>query len=452
MASISVSEEDLCCLVCCDIFKDPVILTCSHSICKGCLKTFWETKGSRECPVCRTTSTTEPPRNLHLKNLCEAFSKERSQKEPICSLHRSELKLYCEDDKQLVCLVCRDSKLHRNHKFSPIDEAALECKEELRIKLKPLQQKLTTFKEVKTTYDEAAEDIRIQAQHTEGQIKQEFEKRHQILRDEEAARIAALREDEEQKSQMMKEKIEKMSRDISSLSDTITAVEETMRSDEITLLQNYKGTVARAQCTLLDPERDSVTLNLGKHHGNLEVCEKMKKLLQYTMTLDPNTAHPNLIISTDRTSLRYSTTPQQLPDNPERFDRWVNVLASEGFNSGVHCWDVEVGNCSNWDVGVVTESAKRKGIITHWEGVWYVHYGRGGYETVASLQPRRTLAVRKKPQRIRVQLEWERGEVSFYDADNNTRLHTFTHTFTERVFPYFGSQCPHVPVRIAPLK
>lgn len=126
---MSVSEEDLCCPVCCEIYKDPVLLTCTHSICKGCLKTFWESKGSKECPVCRTSSSnTEPPLNLFLKNMCESFLRGRSQKELLCSLHHSELKLFCEDDKQLVCLVCRDSKLHKKHNFSPISEAALERK------------------------------------------------------------------------------------------------------------------------------------------------------------------------------------------------------------------------------------------------------------------------------------------------------------------------------------
>ena len=76
-----------------------------------------------------------------------------------------------------------------------------------------------------------------QAQHTEKMIKKEFEKVHQFLRDEEAARIAALKEEEEQKSQMMKEKIEKMSREISSLSDTIRAIEEKMKADDITFLE-----------------------------------------------------------------------------------------------------------------------------------------------------------------------------------------------------------------------
>lgn len=79
--------------------------------------------------------------------------------------------------------------------------------------------------------------LQIQAQHTERQIKEEFEKLHRFLRDEEAVRIAALREEEEQKSQRMKEKMEKLSRDISSLSDTIRAIEEEMRAEDVSFLQ-----------------------------------------------------------------------------------------------------------------------------------------------------------------------------------------------------------------------
>ncbi|KAI4874294.1 hypothetical protein NFI96_021926 [Prochilodus magdalenae] len=61
-------EEDLSCPVCREIFRDPVLLSCSHSVCKSCLQKFWETKGSRECPVCRRRSSKEhPPR---ISSLC----------------------------------------------------------------------------------------------------------------------------------------------------------------------------------------------------------------------------------------------------------------------------------------------------------------------------------------------------------------------------------------------
>ncbi|XP_063042048.1 zinc-binding protein A33-like [Engraulis encrasicolus] len=442
-------EEDLTCPVCCDIYKDPVLLTCAHSVCKACLQQFWETKGSRECPYCRRKcSKGWYPPNMALRNLCETFLQERSQgasagSEVLCSLHSEKLKAFCLDDKETVCWVCRDSKKHKSHNIRPIDEVAPEHRDELNIKLHPLEKKLKKLEEVKLLCDQTAAHIKTQVHTTERQIKEEFEKLHQFLQNEEASRIAALREEEEQKSQMMKEKIEKLSREISSLSESVRAIEEEMEADDVTFLQNYKSTVKRAQCTLQNPEKLSGALiNVAKHLGNLKfrVWEKMQEIVQFTpVTLDPNTAHPQLILSEDLTSVRFGDEEQQLPDNPERFDWGACLLGSEGFNSGTHCWDVEVGDNTRWNVGVMAESLQRKGDFTSLSGRWYVGCHDGKYGTSAPPQPPTYLTVKQKPQRIRVQLDWDRGKLSFSDPDNNTHLHTFTHTFTERMFPYFAT-------------
>ncbi len=134
MKMASLSEDDLSCPVCYEIFKAPVVLSCSHSFCKECLQQFWRTKETQECPVCRRRSSKDqPPCNLALKNLCEFFLKKRSEvrssgSEEICSLHSEKLKLFCLEDKQPVCLVCRDSKQHDNHTFRPIREAVSSYK------------------------------------------------------------------------------------------------------------------------------------------------------------------------------------------------------------------------------------------------------------------------------------------------------------------------------------
>ncbi|XP_023678027.2 E3 ubiquitin-protein ligase TRIM35-like [Paramormyrops kingsleyae] len=454
-------EEELTCPVCYEIYRDPVVLKCSHSFCKVCLQQYWGEKGSRVCPVCRRRASMDGllP-NLALKNTCEAFLQDRAQRsaaasEALCHIHNENLKLFCLDDQTPVCVVCQTSAKHEHHKLRPVQEAAEKHKEDLKSAMKSLQEKLRALNKVQQTWNRTAEHIKTQARHTERLIKGEFEKLHQFLKDEEAARISALREEEEQKSHMMMEKIEKITNEISSLTETIRALEQELGAEDVSFLLNYKETQRRAQCPVRDPEEVSGALiNVVKHLGNLSyrVWEKMleKKEIKYTpVILDPNTAGVRLTLSKDLTAVTWSNEILEYPNNSERFT-WPSVLGSEGFSSGKHCWDVDVGDGVTWRLGVVRESIKRKGHFSLFsEGdVWSIELRNGKYRAMTS--PPALLSVVRKPQRIRVQLDWDRGELSLSDPSNNTPLYTFKHTFTERLFPFFGTWDYRVPLKICP--
>uniref|UniRef100_A0A8C2HVJ2 Uncharacterized protein n=1 Tax=Cyprinus carpio TaxID=7962 RepID=A0A8C2HVJ2_CYPCA len=423
----STAEYDYMCPVCHDIFKTPVILSCSHSFCKECLQQFWRSKETQECPVCRTSSRHQPPVNLALKNLCESFLKKRNEvrssgSEEICSLHSEKLKLFCLEDKQPVCLVCFTSQQHDNHKFRPIGEVVSSQKEELNTTLNSLQEELQHKEIIKGEFEKTLQHIILSS---ERQIKQQFEKLHQ--------------EEEEQKKQMMKEKLEEINTHISALSHSIKDMEEMMRASDVCFLKTFPDSMERVQISSQpDPQTPSGALiHVPRYLGNLpfRVWKKMQDIVQNTpLILDPNTAHPDLVLSDDLTSVKWSWNKQPVPDNPERFECYPCVLGSEGFNSGTHCWDVEVKESSDWSLGVTTASNQRKGRDFYKTCVWSVWYDQYSL----SEQPDFGFRVKQDLECVRVYLDYDRGTVSFSDPVTNTHLHTFTTIFTDTLFPFFS--------------
>ncbi|XP_075961004.1 nuclear factor 7, brain-like [Anarhichas minor] len=448
-------EGFLNCPVCSEMFRDPVSLSCNHSFCSSCLQLFWKQAENKNCPICKRRSSNDRPRgNFALKGLADSFAErlktgssetEKGEKkvEVVCSKHGEETQLFCEDEQKAVCSVCEFS-LHQSHKVVPLEQAVSDLKDQLRSDLESLQDKRDKHKQVEKTYNEMIELSKKQLLSTERQITAEFNKLHQFLKEEEESRLAALREEEEQKGKTISREMKMIQEQISSLSDSISAVEEDLQKHNVSFLSSYKPTQTRArarvQSSLSDPQLVSGALiDVAKHLGNLSfrVWEKMKDKVHFSpVILDPNTANHWLYLSDDLTSVRRGDTFQKLPDNPERNTEFVIVLGSEGFSSGKHSWEVEVGDHPEWTLGLIKESVDRKGElhVSPKYGVWCLRHRSGNYTNGSG----QTVRVKKSLQRIRVQLDYDRGDVSFYDPEDMTHIYTHRDTFTEKLFPFFN--------------
>uniref|UniRef100_UPI00398E4A15 E3 ubiquitin-protein ligase TRIM62-like n=1 Tax=Pristiophorus japonicus TaxID=55135 RepID=UPI00398E4A15 len=163
-----------------------------------------------------------------------------------------------------------------------------------------------------------------------------------------------------------------------------------------------------------------------------------KALLAYatTVTFDPLTANENLILSEDRTIVRYTDEIIKAPYSPKRFDDTLYVLGSQGFTFGNHYWEVVVKSKSDWEIGVAYSSIPRKGKC--WLGrnnvSWSLECSCEQHTAWHNNIPLK-VTVKGKLERVGVYLNYTGGVLAFYDAEKMTLLVPFYHKFTEALYP-----------------
>ncbi|XP_063043670.1 E3 ubiquitin-protein ligase TRIM21-like [Engraulis encrasicolus] len=226
-------------------------------------------------------------------------------------------------------------------------------------------------------------------------------------------------------------------------------------------LQYNNITAEKAQ---LETKFSAETEELQRRLCRLESLD-MKNIKQHAVnvSLDPDTAASNLILSADGKQVKYGDTRQNLPDTPKRFIKYTIVLGREGFSSGKFYYEVQVKGKTEWDIGVTKESVDRKGQIylSPEYGLWTIWLRNGIY--IAAADPPVRLSLKGKLQRVGVFVDYDAGLVSFYDADCWDHIYSFTSvSFSEKIYPFFTpnlneggkNSAPLIisPVHVCPMK
>ncbi|XP_051727605.1 E3 ubiquitin-protein ligase TRIM7 isoform X2 [Ctenopharyngodon idella] len=174
--------------------------------------------------------------------------------------------------------------------------------------------------------------------------------------------------------------------------------------------------------------------------------KKVKGYLE-DVTLNPTSAYPFLILSDDRKQLKRGEKLQFYRNSPQRFDVWSCALAKEGYESGRHYWEVNVGENKDWKLGVVRESAQRKGLFDMTPAIgYYALWWSGNHLRALTAPPLAKVKVTGHLRRIGVYLDCEEGQVIFYNAKTGSELYSFAAEFSEKMFPLFGTGDKEVPL------
>ncbi|XP_032997851.1 E3 ubiquitin-protein ligase TRIM7-like [Lacerta agilis] len=456
-------RKEVTCSICLGYFTRPVELDCKHNFCEGCILRCWEESGEEtRCPECRKSVEKDFKRNRLLTNMAEIVSewdhseeREAQRRRSECQRHQRALDLFCLYDEVLFCDECDESlrrSPHTGHSVVPVEEAAEDYRDQL-------------FKCLKTLNEERA---KIEANKASTSSKSEV--------------LVQLKQMEEVETEIVRktnEHLAKLSRELDSLQNTFREVVEKVKQPPSEFLQDIRSTLQRYQGrqtfeapNIFPPEylskvwdfRDMnpfVEAAVEQFKGNgcknvmldfelvqMEVDEKLKvsfvmlgepekielegtltsglPLQKATVTLDPATAHPQLILSEDRRSARWGQAHQELPDNPNRFDTHTFVLGCEEFTAGRHCWEVTMETAGEWGVGVARKSVRRKGMFYYWfinnEGIW----GLGQLDS----EPRSACWSPPLPgpklKRFRVTVNYAGRLIAFFDADTGDLLKSFT--------------------------
>ncbi|XP_020496944.1 E3 ubiquitin-protein ligase TRIM35 [Labrus bergylta] len=460
-------------------------LPCGHKLCHMCIQVSQEELGQTGCTICYGAELMDSVLHSLLETLFHGQPRRRRlppgaaeegvmatgdggkawavDREEVCVQHGEMFSVFCLEEEELICPNCETDERHEDHQSCSVQDAVLDCKRELRSAVRNLQEQLESLTSIRRTWDETSAHIKRQSVQTAQFLREEFEKMHQFLNEEEAALMSQLKQEEEEKSQRMKEKIDRINDDVETLTNSIRDTEEAMGLEDLVFLKNYKRAFERAQHKVEEPEEESGTLlDVAKLQSCVQhqVWDKMQKIIQYfPVTVDPNTGSVCLGVSPELSSV-FVCEKQPLPENPERFVSPQSILGSEGFISGRHIWEVEVGDNSHWSLGVASETVHRK----DWSssdlnpspavdsdtdsggGLWTVSLSSGEYR--ASPGRSAPITLRRKPRRVRIQLDWERGCLTFSDASDNTLIHRFKQQWSDTLRPYFCTTCSKHPLKI----
>ncbi|XP_060929759.1 pyrin-like [Limanda limanda] len=375
--------------------------------------------------------------------------------------------LYCLKEQAFICVLCFTTD-HKGHNVVPLEEQyekVAATKDEAQANIQKLiQTRIEKIAEVEEFLDVSQVD----SEKEEKAAVQVITELIQSIQASQAELVEAIEQRHSAIKQKGEEFLKELTREVTELKSRSSQLEHLSQSeDHYHFLQSFPtlSKPPHKSCPDTDLGPD---LSFQATRGHLtrlkqrvdEIMEeipeiRMKRMREHAvnLTLDLDTAFYSLVISEDGKQVAVEDNFEEDEDtnNPKRFDKCFQVLAKEGFTTGKFYFEVQVKGKISWIIGVVRESLDRKTNtrVSVEKGYWTFSLGEGKYKTSADSKRK---ILKEELQKLGVFVDYNKGEVSFYNVDSKSRIGCITGCcFTEKLYPYFCPQPNYNGTNSAPL-
>ncbi|XP_060736441.1 zinc-binding protein A33-like [Tachysurus vachellii] len=429
----TLSETDVLCDIC-NVNKQKAL--------KSCL----------DCGMTFCTSHLEPHSHVGKLLKHKLINPLKNLADYICQKHQRPLEMFCKDDQMFLCEFCVEVD-HRNHTVSNIEDETGQRKTQLENSRKEVQHMIRDRLEKIQEIKNRVERCRINTVTENKDNIEVFSALVGYIHTSQSVLFGLSEKKQKLVENQAEELIKDLQQEITVLKRRASELEQILNNEDHLHLLKIYSSVHRPPST---KDWTHISLNTGLSVSSMwnaltNLWETLSKslgdidlrriqLYAVDITLDPDTAHPNLILSCDQKQVRYGDTKQNLPDNPQRFTYFYMVLGKQGFSSGRFYFEVQVSRKTRWTLGVVSESANRKVdlMMAPENGFWTMAV-RNGNECYVFEGTKILISQGKTPQKVGVFVDYEEGLVSFHDVEARCHIFSFTgQLFTGKLYPFIN--------------
>ncbi|XP_030292158.1 tripartite motif-containing protein 16-like [Sparus aurata] len=308
--------------------------------------------------------------------------------ENICSRHNEVMKMFCRTDQQSICYLCSVDE-HKGHDTVSAAAEKTERQRELEGSRQNIQQRIRDREEDVKVLQQEVEDINGSADKTVEHSEKIFTQLIHLMEERRSDVKQQVRSQQETDVSRVKELQEKLEQEITELKrkdaelkklshtedhnqflhsyPSLSALSESTHSSSINIhplkyFEDVTAAVSEVRDKLQDVLREmwtNISLTVTQVDVLLSPPEPKTRAgsLEYSceLTLDPNTAYIQLLLSAGNRKVTFMEDKQSYSDHPERFTGWSQVLSRESL-TGRSYWEVE------WSEGSIEVAVAYKNI------------------------------------------------------------------------------------------